>query len=335
MKLNHNSFFGFRAAILFGLPMLLAACGGGGSNSTDGAQNMNPPTVTDPFNDAPETPLEALGFFSPANFDQALVDTFGSSYYSSSNNSSLLLGATVGTGSTSNVDLIKPLRFVVSEADNGLVINAAYLVGTEETSHNLVLSAQNISQALACGIIITDVLGFDKEGAPVGQPTLAPTESGSWLIAGSFGRFIGRTLDLNSCLQSGESAYFLMPLTDERVESLAAVRIGRLQNSVGNEPRVLSEPSPIVVRPVSYEIRADGSAVVVTIQNFGNEPALIDDILIVYLDDRGFPMDYYFNKIGDTSVIDIGSVRRYATVAPLNFAGLSSSLRIIVDADLE
>ena len=192
----------------------IVSCGGG--NEGDSQSPIAPPL----------NPLEQLGFLVEAEFDEASADSSDSSYYLSSNNSSLLSGETVGSGSLSNTELIRPLRFVVSESDEGLVVNAVYLVRNDD-NHDLIISARNLGQNRLCRIVIAEVVGFDIEGAQVGQSTLVPTSNGMLPIQGSFGEYLFADDSFTStCLTSGESAYFFMPIIDQQVEDLAAVNGG-------------------------------------------------------------------------------------------------------------
>ena len=226
--------------VLYGLVMFsllfFVACGGG-APSTDTPTN---PAPTEPENpEDPESPTE-----EPTDPEQPTDPTPPPT---TTNNSVILTGPTIGSGEVSNDQLRKEIGLTLDTPNRDFELGQAYAVAEtvrgKSSAVYWIVPVTNVSDRLRCFINLVDIIYRDADGTTLSTDSLAFVAGGN-MTQSDRGRYD------DTCLNAGEQGYFFDIDTTATFNSVASLQVrtieGRESDDTISETRVI---------PQSYDIR--------------------------------------------------------------------------------
>lgn len=266
-----------------------------------------------PFGDSltPITSISLATLGAPVELNAGLADGPGSDFYVSTNNSALLQGPVIGTGSALNGSLSRSLPFRVDQSPDGLTLLYASVSPRGETASSVTMVIENQSPELRCFVKLDELYFYDSSGQLIEESLDFAFVEGS-VATGA--------LTSDTCIESAQKA-FLSRLTDGSADNMggftASLLEGRLSNFVSEET---------VLEPLSYDI-GDGE-LEVRIVNRGLVNVNIELSSYILIDENGAALATGFLHGSDT--LAPGAEVVFASRS-LEFTGSVSSVRVIVD----
>jgi hypothetical protein len=253
--------------------------------------------------------------------------------FSGNNNSAVLTGPAIGSGTTTNSALQKALSVSVAGPSAVLPVGRAFALRADSTSEStrVVVEVRNTGKTARCFITATGLELRDGAGATViSRPTT--------FVQGSVGQ-VGpgnKPILTDTCLAPGEAGWlmtiFLAP-KGEQLFSRAQSVVFRWDNASGD---AILTPVPKLT-PTGYRVAT--GAIDVAFTNDGAGAALLSEHFSKYLllDAEGLPLFWGFlttRTIPTDGLIARGSEGSVeGTLPATGYTGTSSSLRPFLDFD--
>jgi hypothetical protein len=248
----------------------------------------------------------------------ALRDIPNSHFYASANNSALLSGPVIGSGSIDNTAIRKTVPFSVKFPDADLEVKEVYILSESDFNQIIVGVLHNVSESVVCNIEVGMIEFLGADGSALANQSLfGPFFDGS----------IGQLQDGSDyyspwCLVPDEMAYFNDSVdTEEEIASLVI-------DSITSSDSIFTSVDTVVTT-LSYSI--DQDQIAVTIVNQSSLSIALGYVNILALDENGLPLGYDF-IYAEEQVLGPGA----ETVITQDFylQGNSTNLRVILDFEL-
>ena len=237
------------------------------------------------------------------------------------NNSALLTGPTLGSGSASVGALRKEVSKVVSDAPPGLSFGTAYATRTSTTSETLywVLPVTNTSGEALCFIRFNGITFSDGAGNTLAEDDFS-------YVTGSVGAF-SSDMYTDTCLAPGETGYVLgIELSNPNPVYTSLDRISIAEVVADSDATV----PPVSIVPQLYT--AFGENLNVTVENKGTRTGYVTDFSsYLLLDAGGGPLAWGFldRATGWEGALAVGE--RKGLIDPVRYNGSAQRVRVFVD----
>lgn len=237
------------------------------------------------------------------------------------NNSALLSGAAIGTGTAAVGDLRKQIAVTVLGQNDSFAIGTAFATrpSTSSDAAYIVLPVTNTGSQTLCFVKLTGLTYRDAGGAALTAPDFT-------FVDGSVEK-VSSTIFTDTCLVPGETGM----VHDITTNLYSAVAKMEFTFESGSPP--IGVPTASVI-PQSYTTPSTSSAPVITVKNVGSGPANIGGGTSTWflLDDANQPLSWGFAFTDPSIPSVLVPVSGTATIPGYGFYdGSGSKLLVFVD----